>query len=305
MKIGFKLTSFLFCTIFLFSCEEWEDTKVPYINEDMEMVYLQMELGDPERGYEVYFKDLIKDWSPYNDLDILLSNGFSAKLVDIIDIENNFESLFDLGNNITINPYVELPSHNKILENLQENMIVKFEPMKGYLDIVPTSGGTTYHSLYSIDFIFHENPNRDINFDYYPHRNKKQNDGFDIYSYSIVYTIDKGEVYGGYYTNTVFEHIVLDKINNRLEIWLNPIEDIAFTTTNALTGSQVAHIINTGVEGTDYEIYPWSGYNTYKIGENLYIPSIYNTYRYIGTTNFNGSIRYLHRSQFVMFFEFL
>jgi len=58
-------------------------------------------------------------------------------------------------------------------------------------------------------------------------------------------------------------------------------------TTAPLTGTQVAAIV---ASGTGFEYYLWNGLNTIKIGTNLYIPTIGNTYKYVGTSNDNGMI---------------
>ncbi|MDR1593918.1 MAG: hypothetical protein LBS43_05465 [Prevotellaceae bacterium] len=70
----------------------------------------------------------------------------------------------------------------------------------------------------------------------------------------------------------------------------NGIYELGQFITAPLTGSQVAQIIQNGTEGVDYELYLSNGYTTYKIGENFYIPTIFNTYKYVGTTNQNGMI---------------
>jgi len=62
---------------------------------------------------------------------------------------------------------------------------------------------------------------------------------------------------------------------------------LGYVVTQPLTGTQVKQIVNSG---SGFELYQWKGYNCIKIGTNLYIPSIGDTYRYIGTTNENGLI---------------
>jgi hypothetical protein len=55
-----------------------------------------------------------------------------------------------------------------------------------------------------------------------------------------------------------------------------------------LTGSKVKEIIENGIEGVDWELYPRNGKTYYKIGVNLYTPTFGNTYKYEGSINQAG-----------------
>ena len=72
-------------------------------------------------------------------------------------------------------------------------------------------------------------------------------------------------------------------------IYLNTNAQVSMTqtVTQPLTGEQVRQIVNSG---SGFEVYQKYGHNCIKIGTNLYIPTIGNTYKYIGTSNDNGMI---------------
>jgi hypothetical protein len=85
----------------------------------------------------------------------------------------------------------------------------------------------------------------------------------------------------------------------------NGIYELGQRYTEPLTGAQVARIIQNGTAGIDYEIYFYNGHTTYKIGDNLYIPTIGNTYKYVGTTNQNGMINYYTYKYYRLKFKIL
>ncbi|MDR1181490.1 MAG: hypothetical protein LBL13_05900 [Bacteroidales bacterium] len=85
----------------------------------------------------------------------------------------------------------------------------------------------------------------------------------------------------------------------------NPHYELAYRYTPPLTGAQAAQIIQNGTEGVDYEIYLYNGLTVYKIGENLYIPTIGNTYKYIGSSNQNGMLSYYEGKYYRLKFKIL
>jgi hypothetical protein len=111
------------------------------------------------------------------------------------------------------------------------------------------------------------------------------------------------------YTNLKLE--VLTKSGNALfedgyfYLDTNSHYELAYRYTPPLTGTQVAQIVQNGTEGVDYEIYLYKGFTSYKIGDNLYIPTIDNTYKYIASTNHNGMLNYLGGKYYRLKFKIL
>jgi hypothetical protein len=76
-------------------------------------------------------------------------------------------------------------------------------------------------------------------------------------------------------------------INGYIYLNTNAQVSVGYIVTPPLTGEMVRRIVDSG---KGFDIYQWRGYNCIRIGSNLYIPTIGNTYRYIGTDNTNGMI---------------
>jgi hypothetical protein len=101
-------------------------------------------------------------------------------------------------------------------------------------------------------------------------------------------------------TNLLFEII---KEFDKKYLWLqtNDIFSISYSLTAPLTGEQVKREIRKG----NFELYLFRGLTTYKIGNNLYIPTRGDTYTYFYTINSNGMINNYHNLYYRLKFKIL
>ncbi|MDR3261680.1 MAG: hypothetical protein LBT78_07565 [Tannerella sp.] len=149
---------------------------------------------------------------------------------------------------------------------------------------------TSYISKTPYTFISSDNPYNVIDFVSNIHIGNPYNyRGHDNYTISIYsYSLNSKS-----YVKTNLVLTVLTKDGNGIfdgqYIYFDTNDQVSMAqrVTAPLTGQQVAIIV---ASGSGYEIYPYKGYNCIKIGTNLYIPTIGNTYGYIGTSNDNGLI---------------
>lgn len=318
-----RLMCIYLISLLLFSCSKWEDTSRdadPFETKfhNFHIEYSKNYLNESEY-WSVKYKTLLDSFSssdifenikPKDEayigyinyinrltkIDSMFMNGFKIKLIDIYVNHNGKDTTISLSDYVVLPPFDEMvPEDITIFEQLTIDKVLTFEPTITYLDEVHHYGNFyDYLDVHRNNFTINNKDTLFINF--VPGISKKY---FKVMS--LLPTKSK------YYTNLIFENIILD--GNYLIITLNPINFIKYVSEPPLTGKQVKEIIENGEEGVDWEIYLLEynniSYTTYKIKENLYVPTIGNTYRYIGSTNMNGVISELVRVEPVLIFEIL
>jgi len=242
-------------------------------------------------------------------LDELFLNGFTVSLEQVYVMGNvnsipyldkPLDSCFNNNNNIvTISNFTDYNNKNNVLFGLRHGESWEFSKIKNYYDTTYTERNS-YTDDYSISTqirkynyteitssndvttreyitqIYLDNP--------YTYRGRDNHAlAIDIVS-PITNEISKTNLYLTILTNNdggLFDggYIYLDT---------NFITKIVYNITKPLTSDEVKIQIEKG----NYTMFLWHNLTTFKIGNNLYVPS-YNSYIYVGDANDSGVVTFL------------
>jgi hypothetical protein len=250
-----------------------------------------------------------EDGTSLSGLEQYFVNGFTMQLEQIYTmsgkntiamLDEPIEELFNNSQEVVNLPgFVTYDSYEMIMCGLRKGDKWTFSKMN-YVEktnYIESGYGSTYLlRAYTIktpyNIITSDNPYNKLNFITSVDVNKTNyRDGDDYQMLIQSYHNSKGEYMRSNLVLTVVTDLKQRKnngiINGYVYLNTNAQVSLGYVVTHPLTGEQVRQIVNSG---SGYEIYLWKGYNTIKIGTNLYIPTIGNTYRYIGTSNDNGLI---------------
>jgi hypothetical protein len=249
------------------------------------------------------------DGSKLSTLEQHFTNGFKLQLEQIYTMQGSHtipffdepvEALFTNNQQVVNLPgFVVYDRYELIMTGLKRNDIWTFSKMNfvtkttwiesgygGTYLLRSFTSNTPYNTIVSnnsynkIDFVTSINLNG-INY----------RDGDDYQMIIQSYNRTKGEYMRSNLVLTVVTDPRQRKDNGIIDgyVYLNTNAQVSlgYVVTQPLTGEQVRRIVESG---SGYDLYQKYGYNCIRIGTNLYIPSIGNTYRYVGTTNDNGLI---------------
>jgi len=249
------------------------------------------------------------DGSKLSTLESYFANGFTMQLEQIFTMQGKntipffdepVEALFTKNQEVVNLPgFVTYDKYEMIMCGLQKGDKWTFSKMN-FVEktnwIESGYGGSYLLRSYTIrtpyNIITSSNPYNKLNFVTSIDLNGvNYRDGDDYQMIIQSYHNTKGEYMRSNLVLTVVTDVRQRKDNGIIDgyVYLNTNAQVSvgYVVTQPLTGEQVKRIVNSG---TGFEIYQWRGYNCIKIGTNLYIPSIGDTYRYVGTSNDNGLI---------------
>jgi len=238
--------------------------------------------------------------------DSLMIYGCKMKINGLIDLSTKYDlPVSALKDYLLLPPFkYGFPRDRIIFNDTKIGDTVTFTPMKAYL--VPSDCLTTQQTY-------------DVYFRWYLTFNNADTLFLEVCAFGgsknemisyprVKYTPGTGNG-DMYYSNLVFEEFSVESGSDQVLLLLNPINQVTFVANPPLTGTKVKEIVENGVEGVDWELMLVTqnskNYTTYKIGENLYLPTIGNTYRYFGSTSLNGATEFLSRIQPVLGLEIL
>jgi hypothetical protein len=292
----------LLCVVFLAACEK------PYEEKEIERT-------DPRFA------------SQLSEFECLLIDGMSAKLEQIYLMPNDGTVVIP----IVAKPAAELLDNDESVVNLifQTTEYINDYIMSGlhkgeiwHFSFEEVKGESSYYELgYGSTYMVMENAGSSSYYEiiesdnpYSPRLFISEWNPGSLYNYrghdNIIFSINSHIILNEWaYTNLKLE--VLTRDGNALfddgyfYLDTNSHYELAYRYTPPLTGTQVAQTVQNGVEGVDYELYLWRGLTTYKIGENLYIPTIGGTYKYIASSNQNGMPGYIKGQYYRLKFKIL
>lgn len=235
-------------------------------------------------------------------LDLLFENGFILKLEQIYAYTKvgseylPLDSVFKNHQTITTLPNYAISNTNTlIMDNMVkgENWIFD-EPVKEYHYVLmnefsPNAWIDTIETRYTLLHRINSVNNKSFRITYL-----EDNDIYINYKPKIQFYTEDDE-----YTNLVIEKIEysskepLFKTNGQYV--LNQ------SIFPPLTSNQAKIEISKG----NYELYQKNGSTYYRIGENLYKPSLNGDYIYVGSTNSNGQINGYSQIQYYLKFKLL
>jgi hypothetical protein len=249
------------------------------------------------------------DGSKLSTLESYFLNGFTMELEQIYTMQGKnsipfldepIEELFTNNQQVVNLPgFVVQNDYEMILCGLQKGDRWTFSKMNFVVKehFIESGYGSTYllrsyTTETPYNTITSDNPYNKLNFITSIDLNGINYRDGDDYQMSIqAYHNEKGEYLRSNLVLSVVTDLNQRKDNGIIDgyVYLNTNAQVSvgYIVTQPLTGEMVRRIVDSG---TGFDNYQWRGYNCIRIGSNLYIPSIGNTYRYIGTDNRNGMI---------------
>lgn len=255
-----------------------------------------------EIGNEDNSKDNTTNESNLSELDLLFENGFTLKLEQIYAYSKvgseylPLDSVFKDHQTITTLPNYAVLNTNILIMNdmIKGESWIFDEPVKEYHYILMNEFSpntwidtieTRYTPLHRINSV--NNKNYKITY-------LKDDNIYINYKPKIQFFTEDDE-----YTNLVIEKI--EYSSKELLFITNKQYVLNQSIFPPLTSNQVKIEISKG----NYELYLKDGNTYYKIGENLYVPSLNGDYIYVGSTNNNGQISGYSQVQYYLKFKLL
>lgn len=237
-----------------------------------------------------------------SDLDLLFENGFKLKLQQIyanIKIADNYQALdsvFKDNQTIAILPNYAISNTNILIMNdmvMGETWIFD-KPVREYHyklmnEFSPNAWVDTIETKYIPLNIINPIKKKSLKITY--------NNDSDVYANfkpKVNFFTVRDE-----YINMVIEKI--EYYSKTFVLKTNPQYVLNQSIFPPLTSNQVKIEISKG----NYELYLKNGNTHFKIGENLYMPSLHNDYIYVGSTNDNGHINSYSQVQYHIKFNLL